>query len=583
MQQRIVFSILTMTSLLIAQTTFSQSCADALSNYICANQTQDGQVLYAQYPAFFNLGTFTSIPLGDSLNYAQWYSFHTNSTAATGSVTISVQVNSCNYTGDGQNDLLYMSVYSIVEGGNPCAISTNTSALNASLSSGSTSFAYTLPAVLPDRDYIIVIGMFLPPTTNPAELPCGFNLTVSGSALEVEATANPPIIYGDQNTTLIVVGQTDNASVEWSPAQYLDNPASVSPVASVASVDEATTFQVTAQVGNCTVTDVVTVSRSGCETALDNSLCAEETQQVDSLFPNPYYNPCFPSSVPFQTLSSTVWYSFHTNELSGESVTIDVDFVDCDYSTEDDNDFVYVAAFPVAEGQDPCEVSPALAQCDGDNSSFSFTLSNVQSNTDYVVVAGSNHIVQGSNEEDPCAFDLTISGGAVDINAVILPEGTVSISLGEEITLQVNGADPDETVSWSPSQYVENPNQVNTLAYPEETTAFQVLGTVGECRLTSEVIVTVTDPIDIYSAISPNGDGVNDSWKIGKIERFEACQVEVFDRWGQSVFKSVGYERPWDGTFKGKYLPTGPYYYVIELNSLDVTIAPFTGVVSIVH
>jgi gliding motility-associated-like protein len=155
--------------------------------------------------------------------------------------------------------------------------------------------------------------------------------------------------------------------------------------------------------------------------------------------------------------------------------------------------------------------------------------------------------------------------------------------LGQGIELQVNGADSDETVSWSPSQYVENPNQVTTLAYPEETTTFQVTGSVGECSLLSEVIVTVKDPIDIYTAISPNGDGVNDTWKIGQIERFEGCQVEVFDRWGQSVFKSVGYEMPWDGTFKGKYLPTGPYYYVIELNSLDVTIAPFTGVVSIVH
>jgi gliding motility-associated-like protein len=565
-------------SMFLGQRLFSQGCADALSNYICANQTQEGQVLYAQYPAFFNLGTFTSVS-GDSLNYAQWYSFHTNSTGA-GSITVSVQLNNCDYTGDGQSDVLYMSVYSIVEGGNPCAISTNSSALNAAVipSTGS-SLEYSLPTVLPDRDYIIVIGMFLPPTSNPAELPCGFNLTVSGSALEVEATADPPIVYGNQTSTLTVAGQTDNVAVEWTPSQYLDNPTSVSPVA---SVDEATTFQVTAQVGNCTVTDVVTVSRSGCETALDNTLCAEETQQVDSLFPNPYYSPCFPSSVPFQTLSSTVWYSFHTNELSGESVTIDVDFVDCDYSTEGDNDFVYVAVFPVVAVQSPCEEIDSEVQCAGDKSSFEYELANVQSNTDYVVVAGSNHIVQGSNAEDPCAFDLTISGAAVDITAV-LPDGETSINLGQGIQLQVNGADSVQIVSWSPSQYVENPNQVTTLAYPEETTAFQVMGSVGECSLLSEVIVTVEDPIDIYSAISPNGDGINDTWKIGQIERFEGCQVEVFDRWGQSVFKSVGYERPWDGTFKGKYLPTGPYYYVIELNSLDVTIAPFTGVVSIVH
>ena len=578
MQQRIVFSILTMTSLLIAQTAFSQSCADALTNYMCAGQTQTNEVLYAQYPAFFSLGTFTNVS-GDSLNYAQWYSFHTNSSTPPGSVSVSVQVINCNYTGDGQNDLLYMSVYSIAPGGNPCAIATNTSALNATLSSGNSSFEYSLPTVLPNRDYIIVVGMFLPPTSNPAELPCGFSLTVSGSALEISASANPPIIYGDQTSTLSVTGQTDNVAIEWSPAQYLDNPSSISPVA---SVDEPTSFQVTAQVGNCTVTDVISVSRSGCESALSNPLCAEETQSVDSLFANAYSNPCFPSSVPNETLSNTVWYSFHTNELSDMSVTIQVDFVDCDYSTDGDNDFVYLAVYPVAEGQNPCEVSPSLAECEGDNSSFSFTLDNVQSNTDYVVVAGSNHIVQGSNAEDPCSFDVTISGGAVDIEAVI-PDGVASISLGQDATLQVNGADSDSPVRWSPSQYVESPTQVTTIAYPEETTVFQVTGTIGECRLISEVIVTVTDPIEIYSAISPNGDGFNDTWKIKDIEFFEGCQVEVFDRWGQSVFKSVGYERPWDGTFKGKYLPTGPYYYVIELNSLDVTIPPFTGVVSIVH
>jgi gliding motility-associated-like protein len=422
--------------------------------------------------------------------------------------------------------------------------------------------------------------MFLPPSSNPVELPCGFNLTVSGSALEVEASANPPIIYGDQTSTLTVTGQTDNIAIEWSPAQYLDNASSISPVA---SVNEPTAFQVTAQVGNCTVTDVVSVSRSGCESALSNPMCAEETQTVDSLFANAYSSPCFPTSVPSQTLSNTVWYSFHTNELTDETVTIQVTFLDCDYSTGGDNDFVYAAAFPVAEGQNPCEVSSSLADCAGDNSSFSLNLTNVQSNSDYVVVAGSNHVAQGSNAEDPCSFDVTISGGAVDISAVILPAGTAAISLGEEITLQVNGADGDSPVRWSPSQFVENSNEVTTVAYPEETTVFQVSGRIGECSLTSEVIVTVTDPIDIYSAFSPNGDGVNDTWKIEQIERFEGCQVEVFDRWGQSVFKSVGYERPWDGTFKGRYLPTGPYYYVIELNSLDVTIKPFTGVVSIVH
>jgi hypothetical protein len=45
----------------------------------------------------------------------------------------------------------------------------------------------------------------------------------------------------------------------------------------------------------------------------------------------------------------------------------------------------------------------------------------------------------------------------------------------------------------------------------------------------------------------------------------------------------VGYAQPWDGTRGGKFLPTGVYYYVIELNSLDVNIEPVTGFVTLVH
>jgi gliding motility-associated-like protein len=43
--------------------------------------------------------------------------------------------------------------------------------------------------------------------------------------------------------------------------------------------------------------------------------------------------------------------------------------------------------------------------------------------------------------------------------------------------------------------------------------------------------------------------------------------VQVFNRYGQIVFESRGYTKPWDGTLggnNGKTLPFGTYYYVIE-------------------
>ena len=320
-----------------------------------------------------------------------------------------------------------------------------------------------------------------------------------------------------------------------------------------------------------------------CTDALINFICADAPQQVDSLQSESYFNACIFNEVPTNTLNYTSWYSFHTNTIANVgSINIEIDFVDCDYSTEGANDFIYVTAFPVQPGEDPCDALASIAAaCEGSDQSFTFSLSSgLLPDTDYLVVVGSNHEPQGGNLVDPCAFDVTISGSALGISASVDP---LSVALGESAFLLVEGADDDYPVQWTPGQYLDDPTSLTPEVTAEETTSFQVSGQVGNCPVTDVVSLTIGLPIDIFNAFSPNGDGANDVWNIGQIERFPTCQIEVFDRWGQSVFKSVGYEQPWDGTYKGKYLPTAAYYYVIELNSLEVTIPPMTGVVSIVH
>ena len=46
-------------------------------------------------------------------------------------------------------------------------------------------------------------------------------------------------------------------------------------------------------------------------------------------------------------------------------------------------------------------------------------------------------------------------------------------------------------------------------------------------------------------------------------------EVAIYNRWGEKLFYSKGYDDPWDGTFQignGKALPAGTYYYVIIAN-----------------
>ena len=69
---------------------------------------------------------------------------------------------------------------------------------------------------------------------------------------------------------------------------------------------------------------------------------------------------------------------------------------------------------------------------------------------------------------------------------------------------------------------------------------------------------------EIPTAFSPNGDGVNDYWVIGSMEEYIDAEVQVYNRWGDIVFYSERNTEYWDGTHKGKKMPTADYFYIIK-------------------
>lgn len=100
-------------------------------------------------------------------------------------------------------------------------------------------------------------------------------------------------------------------------------------------------------------------------------------------------------------------------------------------------------------------------------------------------------------------------------------------------------------------------------------TSFYITQISGTCESSkAEVDITVgLSALDIANTFTPNGDGINDYWKIRNIENYPQAIVQVFNRYGQKVFESKGYQVPFDGTYKGQNLPAGVYYYIINLNT----------------
>jgi gliding motility-associated-like protein len=77
-----------------------------------------------------------------------------------------------------------------------------------------------------------------------------------------------------------------------------------------------------------------------------------------------------------------------------------------------------------------------------------------------------------------------------------------------------------------------------------------------------------TIEINVSQAITPNGDGVNDTWVIYNLGNHPGSIVRVFNRWGKEVFYSNDYQNNWTGHYKNnsEKLPTsGSYFYQIDL------------------
>ncbi|MFP4664368.1 MAG: gliding motility-associated C-terminal domain-containing protein, partial [Bacteroidales bacterium] len=104
------------------------------------------------------------------------------------------------------------------------------------------------------------------------------------------------------------------------------------------------------------------------------------------------------------------------------------------------------------------------------------------------------------------------------------------------------------------------------------------------CSYLEDNIILQDNPEDcirIPNAITPNDDGVNDTWIIENLDLFPSAKVEVYNRWGQKVYQGSPFDEPWNGTsLNGAALPTGSYIYTIVLEG--DTGKTYNGIVTIV-
>ena len=191
--------------------------------------------------------------------------------------------------------------------------------------------------------------------------------------------------------------------------------------------------------------------------------------------------------------------------------------------------------------------------------------------TDYVLTVQNN----GCSDKDT----VTVNVNALpNLNAVASDN---LILEGNSTLLTVSGAGLGGIYDWTPPTTLNDPTIHNPISTPLETTLYIVTGTdVNGCVDTTHIKITVATSIVFADGITPNGDGFNDTWVIELIDEFPDNLVQIYNRWGQLVFENKGYLSEWNGLHKGKELPVGTYYYLIDLGD---NMPKYTGPITLMR
>ncbi len=121
---------------------------------------------------------------------------------------------------------------------------------------------------------------------------------------------------------------------------------------------------------------------------------------------------------------------------------------------------------------------------------------------------------------------------------------------------------------WDPVTYLSDPLAREPYATPLESMIYTLVGmNQYGCKDTAEVKINVeyASNSGMPNAFTPNGDGLNDIFKVQNLRFDKMTEFRVFNRWGRQVFSTTVPTEGWDGTINGEPAAADVYYYTVKL------------------
>ncbi len=183
-----------------------------------------------------------------------------------------------------------------------------------------------------------------------------------------------------------------------------------------------------------------------------------------------------------------------------------------------------------------------------------------------------------------------------EANQIILSWNPYPEIIPGGLTYLLEKQDEDSTFKVITSLPSGTTRYIDNNIYPDENRPFcyrirASFGTDSSYESVSN-IACMLFPSRIYlpTAFSPNNDGINDYFSIYSTSLFEKTGNEnvdfiltVFNQWGEILFQTTNPREKWDGTFKGKTVPEGVYYYSVFARGMDYSTYKLSGTIQIIR
>ncbi|QHS60205.1 T9SS type B sorting domain-containing protein [Chitinophaga agri] len=179
---------------------------------------------------------------------------------------------------------------------------------------------------------------------------------------------------------------------------------------------------------------------------------------------------------------------------------------------------------------------------------------------------------------DPVTFTLTVNNKGLDHATQVIVTDDISGMVEEisDVNMTATGGSAffntrTRQVVWNiDTVYVNKPVQLSfttRIVYGgmlENTATVSGRETDPDLSNNESAIqpVTISPDLFIPNVVTANGDGKNDYFFIRGIEQYPGSELEIYNRWGSQVYRTVNYSNNWSGAG----LSGGIYYYVLKIN-----------------